>query len=256
MEISYTGWLRQHKSGSNVPVMSLEHSQIMQFQASEWPVLAAGLVQDSINAILRKQGRCSVMLTGGRSAERFYSAWAELPTFRQMNRVRFYFGDERCVPTDHPESNYGMAIRVLFHRGVPAGCTIFRMEADDPNREAAARRYDKVLPGKVDVMLLGIGEDGHIASLFPGSPALHELSLRVVPVTGPKSPHERLTITPTVIAQAMSIFVLAAGTAKAEVLIKALQAAGDVNTLPARLVLKATWLMDTALPEAIIQRAS
>lgn len=222
---------------------------IRQFEVTEWAVKAAGLIQDSINAILSEQGGCNVMLTGGRSAERLYTSWAKLPAFQQMTSVRFYFGDERCVPSDHPESNYGMVMRSLFDRGVPAGCSVFRMEANDSDHEAAALRYGEALPEKVDVLLLGVGEDGHIASLFPGSAALHEVDRRVLFVSGPKPPYERLTITPPVIAQAGSVFVLAAGAAKAQVLVKAQQVAGDFDILPACLVLNATWLLDSATPQ-------
>lgn len=228
-------------------------TEIRQFEATEWPMQAARLIQDSINAILSEHGRCSVMLTGGRIAERLYTSWAELPAFRQMVSVQFYFGDERCVPPDHPESNYGMAMRTLFQRGVPTGCSVFRMEADSSNREAAALRYGEELPGQVDILLLGVGEDGHIASLFPGSTALKVASRRVVSITGPKPPHERLTITPPVIAQARSIFVLATGSAKGRVLVKALQAAGDFDMLPACLVLNAIWLLDSTTPEAYFE---
>lgn len=206
---------------------------------------SARLIQDSINAVLLERGQCSVMLTGGRSAARLYTAWAGLPAFLQMTGVQFYFGDERCVPPDHPESNYGMAMRTLFNQGVPLGCSVFRVEADDPNHEAAALRYEVGLPDKVDVLLLGVGEDGHIASLFPGSVVLKEVHRRVVSVTGPKPPHERLTITPPVIAQARSVFVLATGIAKTQILVKLLQVGGDFDTIPARLILNATWLLDT-----------
>lgn len=227
-------------------------TQIKQFEATEWPMLAAGLIQESINAALLERGQCSVMLTGGRSAERLYTAWAALPAFRQMTGVWFYFGDERCVPPDHPESNYGMAMRSLFQGGVPAGCSVFRMRADDPDRETAAQRYAEALPEKVDVLLLGVGEDGHIASLFPESTALHEVDRRVLFVSGPKPPYERLTITTPVIAQARLVFVLAAGAAKVQVLVKAQQVAGDFDILPACLVLDATWLLDTVLPKRVL----
>jgi 6-phosphogluconolactonase len=223
---------------------------IRQFDVEEWPVQAARLIQDSINSVLLERGQCSVMLTGGRSAERLYMAWAAHPVFQQLIGVQFYFGDERCVPPNHLESNYGMAMRTLFNQGVPVGCSVFRMEADDSDREAAALRYDEILPDKVDVLLLGVGEDGHIASLFPGDEALQEVSRRVMPVTGPKPPYERLTIASPVIVQAKSIFVLATGEAKAQILDKALQAVGDFVTLPARLVLNATWMLDSATLEA------
>ena len=207
------------------------------------------MIQDHITAILQEQEQCSVMLTGGQSAERLYTDWSALTAFQLLSGVCFYFGDERCVPPDHPDSNYGLAMRTLFQQGVPAGCSVFRMEADDLKREAAARRYGETLPEHIDVMLLGVGEDGHIASLFPGSGALNEVTNRVVPVTCPKRPRERLTITPLVIAKAKSIFVLAPGVVKNRILAKALESSGDSDVLPAHLLLKATWLLDTPFLE-------
>lgn len=220
--------------------------EIKQFKSTDWPTKAGGLISESINSVLAELGECSVMLTGGRSAACLYEVWRDLPAFQQMTGVRFYFGDERCVPPDHSDSNYGLAIQTLFKHGVPAGCSVFRMEADAKNLEGAAQRYADLLPDSIDVLLLGVGEDGHIASLFPNSTALQERSRRIIPITGPKPPFERLTITPPVIAQAKSIFVLATGPAKAAVLSMACQSPGNFNLVPARLVLDATWLLDTA----------
>jgi len=217
------------------------------FHESDWSDQASRAVQDVMDTRLAEDRECSVMLTGGRCAERFYTAWAKLLPTRTVGDVRFYFGDERCVPPDHSESNYGMVVKTLFARGIPEGCTIFRMEADDVDREAAALRYAKALPDSIDILLLGVGEDGHIASLFPKSPALLEFHRRVVLVSSPKPPHERLTITPPVIAQAKYIFVLAAGRAKAQVLVKALRQESNVAAMPVRMVLDATWLLDTSL---------
>ena len=99
---------------------------------------AAGLISDNINNVLSEKGKCSLMLTGGRSAARLYKAWRDLPAFQQMTGESFYFGDERCVPSDHAESNYVMAIQTLFPHGVPAGCAVFRMEADTADQKAGA----------------------------------------------------------------------------------------------------------------------
>lgn len=221
-------------------------ADIKLFEAGEWAERAATLIQDRIDAVLSVRGRCSVMLTGGRSAERLYSAWAELPAFWRMKGVDFFFGDERCVPPAHVESNFGMVMKCLFKRGIPAGCSVFRMEADELDLEAASQRYAGLMPDEIDVLLLGVGEDGHIASLFPGGEALKENVKRVLSVTGTKPPYARLTITPPVIAKAEAIFVLAPGREKGLVLSKALQATGDFAILPACLVLNATWLLDTS----------
>lgn len=222
----------------------MKYPTIKYFDPATWANSAAIMVQEAIEKALLECGSCGVMLTGGRSAERLYRAWAELPNFEKMHDVYFYFGDERCVPPDHLDSNYSLVMQSLFHRGVPTDCLIFRVEAEDSDREAAAWRYEKGLPGKIDVMLLGVGEDGHIASLFPGSTTLLETTRRVVPVTCPKIPHDRLTISPSVIADAKSIFVLASGSEKYQLLHRALDTPDEFNEIPARLVLGAVWLVD------------
>jgi 6-phosphogluconolactonase len=219
----------------------------MQFDVTEWAEQAAAQIQNRVQATLSSNRFCSVMLTGGRSAELLYMSWARLPDFQQITNVHFYFGDERCVHPDHPESNYGLALRTLFQRGFPPHCKVFRMQGESPNVKDAALRYEKVLPESVDILLLGVGEDGHIASLFEGSNALEVINHQVMAVSSPKAPHNRLTITPVYIKRAKSIFVLATGPDKQEVLVKANRAAGDIISFPASLVLNATWLIDTTI---------
>ena len=140
--------------------------------------------------------------------------------------------------------NYSLFLQTFFQYRVPAGCSVFRMEANAIDIEAAAKRYADLLPDSIDVILLGVGEDGHIASLFPNKAALQECKRRVVHITGPKPPFERLTITPQVIAKARSVLLLATGSAKAAVLCAALNNPNDIAALPARLKLGGTWLMD------------
>lgn len=218
---------------------------VIQFSPEEWALRSARLIQDAVRAVFRQGGDCAVMLTGGRSAERLYRAWQELPDFEQLRGISFFFGDERCVQPDDPESNYGLAMRTLFARGVPSGCSVIRMAGEDPDREGACLHYEGRLPSKIDVLLLGVGEDGHIASLFPGGEALDEHSRKVVAVIGTKAPRARLTVTPRVIAHASSVFVLANGEAKAAVLRRVVDEADNSHVLPACLVSHATWLLDT-----------
>lgn len=225
--------------------------EIHQIASSQWAATAARLVQGRIEDTIRRKGQCNVVLTGGRSAERLYGEWGRMLQSTTNKGLRFYFGDERCVPADHIQSNYGMAMRTLFSKcSSEYAEAVHRMEADVEDVNEAAHRYGNALPPSLDVVLLGVGEDGHIASLFPRSPALHERHRRVVPVDCPKAPNKRLTITPPVIAQAVSIFVLASGVEKAKVLQYALRDPGDFLSMPARLVLHATWLLDMASPEA------
>jgi len=211
-----------------------------------WPDSAAIMIQHRLDAAGASGRRRSVMLTGGRSAAQLYAAWARLPEFSRMTGVDFYFGDERCVPPSDPDSNFGLAMRILFAAGVPDGCLVHRMEAESTDAVAVAERYGARLPQAIDILLLGIGEDGHIASLFPHSEALQETRRRVVAVVGPKPPARRLTVTPPVIRHAKAVFVLAPA-AKAALRAAARQEPDDVDALPARLVLGATWLPEDAL---------
>lgn len=217
------------------------------FEPALWDQKAAELIHVQVESAIRRCGQCNILLTGGTAAKRMYSAWSRAFDISSLGDVTFYFGDERCVPPGHPESNYGMAMSALFESGMPQNCTVHRMEADSDDLEAAADRYAAVLPGSIDILLLGVGEDGHIASLFPYSTALLEKRRPVQPISGPKQPYQRLTITPPVIIQAHSIFLLAPGAAKAAVLEEALRLPNNIDALPARLAMKGTWLLDTTM---------
>jgi 6-phosphogluconolactonase len=230
--------------------MESTHSRVMtpcikQFNPEEWAVKSANLIQNRVDDILGSKGRCRVMLTGGRSAERLYSAWAKIAKFQAIRGVQFYFGDERCVSAEHVDSNFGMSMRTLFHgNDVGVKNVLHRMEADAEDLEAAALRYENALPHQIDVLILGVGEDGHVASLFPGDSALQERHRLVMPVIGPALPYARLTITPTVIQRARSIFVLASGRSKAVAISRALEGRFSSKELPLRLTLNGIWLLD------------
>lgn len=221
---------------------------VIYLEPTTWATTAATQIMVAITQTRQEQGGCSVMLTGGRSAAHLYQAWAALPDFDQLRNVQFYFGDERCVPPEHPESNYGLAMRTLFKRGLPQDCMVTRMPAERSDHDAVAEAYAKQLPDRPDVMLLSVGEDGHVASLFPHNSALFETNRRVVYVHAPKPPLERLTVTPVVITLAAQVFVMALGSAKASIFQLAQTEPNNIFDLPARLVLNATWFLDTQLP--------
>ena len=155
-----------------------------------------------------------------------------------------YFGDERAVPPDHPDSNYLMVHRVLLSRvPVPAG-QVHRMEAERSDREAAAREYERSLPPRLDILVLGMGPDGHTASLFPGSAALDERQRLVVPVIGAKAPVERLTITPPVIEAARRVAVIATGEDKAAMVARAIEGPLAPKEVPVQLARRGSWFLD------------
>jgi 6-phosphogluconolactonase len=199
----------------------------------------------AITQALVKQPSVTVCLAGGTTPKRTYELLAAEAL--AWERVDFYFGDERCVPPDHADSNYRMACEALVRPGGPRLERIHRMRAELEDREAAATEYDARLPAALDAVVLGIGEDGHTASLFPGSEALREQKRRVRVIRGSKPPPWRLTVTPPVLRDARAVLVLAAGGGKAEAVKRALES-GSVEEVPARLAARegATWLLDEA----------
>ncbi len=134
-----------------------------------------------------------------------------------------FFGDERCVPPDHPDSNYGMARAALLGQVPALDAQVHRIEGERPPADAAAR-YDALLrsafpgepPATFDVLLLGVGTDGHTASLFPGSATLEERRRWVVPAEAPPgaATHDRVTLTFPALDAATTTIVLCAGSDK------------------------------------------
>lgn len=216
--------------------------------------LAAEWVLEHAQGAVRSRGVCTVALAGGRTPRPVYEElggpqYAERLPWMQ---IEFYFGDERAVPIDHPESNYRMVRETLLKTRPEALGRVYRMPADAAHRERAADQYGRRLPDALDLLLLGLGEDGHTASLFPGSPALDERDRRVVPVVAPKPPNERMTITPPVIERARAILVLAAGVEKAAALHRALAGPIDPKATPAQLARRGTWIVDPGAASALV----
>jgi 6-phosphogluconolactonase len=212
------------------------------------PTALASFLAAILRHTAQQQGRTSFALAGGTTPQTTYAALAGPPlrAIVPWHVIDVFFGDERAVPPDHPHSNYHMAMKALIEPlGLPAG-HVHRMHADDADLAAAARAYDAILPDRLDLLLLGIGDDGHTASLFPGSPARSEQGRRVVPARAPHPPFDRLTITPPVIAAAHHVVVLAAGAGKADAVRRALADDADPVLVPAALARHGTWFLDTA----------
>lgn len=206
----------------------------------------ADRLRDAVDA---GKKRASIALAGGTTPREVHEALTKENV--PWDAVHVYFGDERCVPPDHPDSNYRMAKESLLNRVPIAPENIHRPHAENGDRDGAARAYEEELPDSLDVLVLGIGEDGHTASLFPGSTALAEERRRYVPVVGPKPPPERLTITPVVIAAANAVIVLAKGEGKAQAVARALEGDWDPASTPAQLARKGYWVLDTAAAGAL-----
>lgn len=215
---------------------------------------AAAWIIDAIAAAVAARGRCSIALSGGHTPREVYRRLAARPGDVRWDRIDVFFGDERCVAPDDPASNYRMATESLLSRVAIPSARIFRMPAERTDAADAAGEYAALLPDTLDVLLLGIGADGHTASLFPRSPALDEFERRVVPAESPAVPHERMTITPVVIESARSIAVIAAGAGKAEAVFQAREGSGDWHVTPAQLARRGTWIVDRDAASALRTR--
>lgn len=206
--------------------------------------IAAAWIVDAIAVAIAKRGACSIALSGGHTPREVYRCLAVREADVRWDCLAVYFGDERRVAPDDPASNFRMASEALLAR-VPLPATrVFRMPAERTDADRAADEYAARLPERVDVLLLGIGADGHTASLFPGAPTLDVRERCVVPAESPVVPHGRMTITPPVIARARSIAMIAAGADKAEAVRRAREGPVDWHATPAQLARRGTWLVD------------
>ncbi len=196
---------------------------------------------------IEARGQFSLGLSGGRTPEPLYHALASPELRAQINwtRVRVFFADERAVPPTHPESTYRLVRETLIDVVRIPPINVHRMKGDYPDLEAAVEEYEAHLTGPLDVLVLGVGEDGHTASIFPGSPLVEERTRRVALVTdAPKPPPLRLTVTGLVLREAHRVMVLATGTEKSAAVARALEGEVEPRELPARLLRNREWYLD------------
>jgi 6-phosphogluconolactonase len=212
--------------------------------SNDLPARAASRIAHELTKATLERGHASLALAGGTTPKATYELLAGLPL--DWSLIDIFFGDERCVPEDHADSNYRMAKAALFDRVMIPTERIHRMRGELADRDAAARAYEAELPERIDVVVLGIGEDAHTASLFPGSPALAEEVRRVLPVIGPKPPPERLSLTPPVLRAARLCIVLASGAGKAEPTRRAFMDPVDVVATPIQLARDGVGVLDAA----------
>jgi 6-phosphogluconolactonase len=191
-------------------------------------------------------GPVHIALSGGSTPIALYQLWAgEFRTRIDWHRVHFYWGDERCVPPDDDDSNYGAAKRILLHRiGMP-GVNINRIEGEsEPHqeRERYEARLSSSLPfengwPQFTLILLGIGIDGHVASIFPYELQTMMQSPRICEVaTHPESGQQRITLTGNVLNNAAHVAFMATGKNKAEILRDIINRKGDWQRYPAAYV--------------------
>jgi 6-phosphogluconolactonase len=226
---------------------------------------AAALIQQAASDNIRSHGRFTLVLAGGSTPEKTYSLLARPQDVAKIDwsRTHLFFGDERLVPPDDPRSNFGMAQRTLFARVPVPSTNIFPIPTSRGSAAECAALYADTLsrffqtrpgspPPSFDLLLLGMGDDGHTASLFPGHPALQVTDSWVTssPPGVLPPPVDRITFTFPVLNAARHVVFLVAGDKKAAVLRDVLEGGATPQQHPAAGVRptqgKLTWLLDRA----------
>jgi 6-phosphogluconolactonase len=212
------------------------------------------------------RGRFLIALAGGSTPRMAYELLGSEPLASDIpwRDVHVLWGDERCVPPDDDASNYRMARQALLERVPLPDVNVHRMLGEvEPAR--AASGYEALLRellntptgppsardnGRIDLALLGLGPEGHTASLFPDSPALHERSRWVVPISASTVPPQRITLVPAVFNAAAEVLFLVSGTRKAGIVKRVLEGPRNPNVLPAQAISPQSgdlrWFLDAA----------
>jgi 6-phosphogluconolactonase len=241
-----------------------EPATVRIFETSEDLARAAAeeCVRLALEAV-KARGRFSIALAGGSTPKRLYALLASESesSFRARfpwHETHFFWGDERHVPPDHPDSNYRMAFETMLSKVPVADSRLHRIEGENPDSRKAAQGYEQDLRQhfrlnlgvwpEFDLVLLGLGPDGHTASLFPDTDVLEEKSLLTAAVWVPKFQSSRITLTVPLLNHAASIVFLVSGKDKAEALRAVLQGEFQPRRYPAQLIRPAQgsqqWLVD------------
>jgi 6-phosphogluconolactonase len=208
------------------------------------------------------RGTFSVALSGGTTPKATYTLLAQAPYADALDwdEVEIFFGDERCVPPDHDQSNYKMAYGAfLGPLGIPSG-HIHRMRGEDDPAAAAAAYHDELIAAlgahpRFDLVMLGMGPDGHTASLFPGNDPLTDDAKLVRAVYSQSQSQWRITLTPAVLNAARTVVFAVTGAEKTKTLAAVREGPYDPKTYPAQIIVPVdgdlVWLVDRAAASTV-----
>jgi len=221
---------------------------------------AAELVAESMLAAVTSRGTFRIALAGGSTPRLLHGVLTSDAKYRALpwHHTDVFWGDERAVAPDHANSNYRMALETLLSKVPIDPARVHRIPAEDPDPRHAAARYEDTLrqvfglvdrePPRFDLILLGMGADGHTASLFPSSPAVDERDRLVVAAWSDAHRTWRVTMTLPVLNAAAQVTFMVSGDGKAAAVAAALASPGDATPPPAALVQpvdgRAIWVVD------------
>jgi 6-phosphogluconolactonase len=232
--------------------------QVADFE--ELVLAAAQKIVAAAQEAIADHGQMVFALAGGSTPKKLYSLLAGKAFQQQIpwSTIQFFWGDERHVPPDHHDSNYRMVFETLLAHVPVLQDHIHRIPSEMPNAEEAADSYERELreyfqlaqkeKPQFDLILLGMGHDGHTASLFPGSSAIHESTRLVVAPWVEKLSTFRISLTPTVLNEATRVIFLVSGQDKAETLRSVLEGPFQPDIFPAQVINptqgQVIWLID------------
>jgi 6-phosphogluconolactonase len=220
---------------------------------------AAARIAKALRGGIDRYGSACIALSGGNTPRAAYALLAQ-DTSIDWTKVEVFWVDERAAAPTDDRSNYRWAKETLIDGAKIPAHAVWRMPADARDLEGAARAYDALLHARVressdgwpafDALILGVGDDGHTASLFPGDAAIDIADRSVVAVPQKGAREARMTLTAPVIERSIALFVLAVGAAKQAPLERAWSVEGDIHETPARVIRSArgaiTWVIDRA----------
>src|SRR3989440_8997059 len=229
---------------------------------------AAKFIVRLANEAIVTHGRFTIALSGGSTPRVLYSLLGDEPYCSQIDwvQVDIFWSDERCVPPDSEESNYHLAQQVFLNKIPIPASQVHRMPADQPDRDIASQAYTEEMQRtfgtngipNFDLIQLGMGPEGHTASLFPHQPSLHEQQRLVMPVSVPKPPPLRLTFTPPLLNAPRHVLFLVTGSEKADAVQAVLEGPYQPEEYPAQIVRptngEVTWMLDTAATGKLTQK--
>jgi len=229
---------------------------------------AAEFVIDSAREAVDRKGCATIVLSGGSTPKQMGRLLAQDGYQERISwdKVHFFWGDERWVPLESPDSNAGEAKRAfLDHVGVPSA-NVHPFDVSSISPAQAATRYESLVRSitepnagipAFDLILLGMGDDGHTASLFPGTDAVHEKDRLVISHYVPAVNADRLTMTPPLLNAGRNVAFLAAGSGKADRLAEVLEGPVNIDRLPAQAIRPAggpTWIVDRAAAASLAKQ--
>jgi len=218
-------------------------------EANEEQLIAASAswILAHLKSVLAQQERCSIALSGGSTPGPVYRKLAEAGAAGEYDssRLDLCLADERCVPADHVDANARLVEENWL--AVDARPTFIIPRGDSDDFAAEADCYADVLPLPIDLVVLGIGPDGHTASLFPGASTLSETERQTIYVNdSPKPPPERWSLSVRALREAHALVTIVAGAGKAEALARAIEGSWDPDATPAQLARRGTWFVEAA----------